>query len=105
MHYEKTTSREAYRNGYRKRSLKTRYGTLEPSQSPRAASTCKRYIHDLHNYQSFPEKHWRRIKTTNILERVNKELKRRSRAIGTFPNERSLIRLAVAILMDINEEW
>jgi|GEM_PF-3738984 len=45
----------------------------------RAASTCERYIHDLYNYQSFSEKHWRRIKTANMLERVNKELKRRSR--------------------------
>jgi len=39
------------------------------------------------------------------LEKVNKELKRRSRVVGAFPNERSLIRLAVAILIDINEEW
>ena len=55
-------------------------------------------------YQSFPEKQWRRIKTTNILERVNKELKRCSGVVGAFPNERSLIRLAVAIPIDINEE-
>jgi len=48
--------------------------------------------------------HWKRIKTTNILERVNKELKRRSRVVGAFPNERSLMRLAVAILININEE-
>jgi len=39
------------------------------------------------------------------LERVNKELKKRSRVVGAFPNEKSLIRLAVAILIDINEEW
>jgi len=45
------------------------------------------------------------MKTTNILEKVNKELKRRSRAIGAFPNEQSLIRLAVVILIDINKEW
>jgi len=69
------------------------------------ASTCERYIYDLYNYQSFPEKHWRKIKTTNILGKVNKELKRRSRVVGAFPNERSLIRLAVAILININEEW
>jgi transposase-like protein len=40
-----------------------------------------------------------------MLERLNKELKRRSRAIGAFPNDASLLRLAVTILMDINEEW
>jgi len=78
---------------------------LEGEGLKRVASTCERYIYDLYNYQSFPERHWRRIKTTNILERVNKELKRRSRVVGAFPNERSLIRLAVAILIDINEEW
>ena len=78
---------------------------LEGEGLKRVASTCERYIYDLYNYQSFPERHWRRIKATNILERVNKELKRRSRVVGAFPNERSLIRLVVAILIDINEEW
>jgi len=54
---------------------------------------------------AFPRGHWKRIRTTNGLERINKELKRRSRVVGAFPNDRSLLRLAVAILMDINEEW
>jgi len=54
--------------------------------------------------RSFPMLHWRRIKTTNISERVSKELRRRSRVAGAFPNERSLIRLAVAIPIDMNEE-
>jgi transposase-like protein len=40
-----------------------------------------------------------------MLERLNKELKRRTRAIGAFANEASLLRLAGTILMDINEEW
>jgi len=54
--------------------------------------------------RSFPMPHWKRIKTTNMLEKVTKELKRRGRVVGAFPNERSLMRLAVAILIDINEE-
>jgi len=78
---------------------------LEEEGLKRAASTCERYIYDLYNYQAFPEKHWSRIKTTNMLERVNKELKRRSKVVGAFPNEKSLVRLAVTILIDINEEW
>ncbi len=57
------------------------------------------------NYQAFPEGHWKRIRTTNMLERVAKELKRRARVIGVFPDEQSLIRLAGCILMDINKEW
>ena len=47
----------------------------------------------------------RKIRTTNRLERINKEIKRRSRVVGAFPNDASLLRLGGAILMDINEEW
>jgi len=39
------------------------------------------------------------------MERINKELKRRTRVVGAFPNDDSLLRLAGAVLMDINEEW
>ena len=41
----------------------------------------------------------------NVIERFNKELKRRTRKIGAFPDSDSLLRLVVAIAMDINEEW
>jgi len=71
----------------------------------RAADTVERFIPGLLNYRSAPPEHWRRIRTTNMLERINKELKRRSRTIGAFPNDASLLRLAGAILMDISEEW
>jgi transposase-like protein len=57
------------------------------------------------NYRAFPPEFWKKIRTTNLLERVNKELKRRTRKIGAFPNEASLLRLAGSILIDINEEW
>ena len=40
-----------------------------------------------------------------MMERVNKELKRRTKVVGAFPNEESLLRLAGSILMEINEEW
>ena len=43
------------------------------------------------------------IRTTNLMERVNKELKRRTKVVGAFPNEESLLRLVGFILMDINE--
>lgn len=72
---------------------------------PRAADTVERFIPGLLNYRIAPQDHWRRIKTTNMVERLNKELKRRSRTIGAFPNDASLLRLAGSILMDINEEW
>jgi transposase-like protein len=57
------------------------------------------------NYRAFPAEFWKKIRTTNLLERVHKELKRRSRKIGAFPNDASSFRLAGSILIDINEEW
>lgn len=71
----------------------------------RAADTIHRFNQGLMNYRSFPPEFWKKIRTTNLLERVNKELKRRSRKIGAFPNDASLLRLAGSILIDINEEW
>ena len=53
---------------------------------------------------SFPGSHWKRIRTTNGLDRVNKELKRRTRVVGAFPSDESFMRLGVSILIDINEE-
>jgi transposase-like protein len=57
------------------------------------------------NYMQFPKNHWRRIRTTNIMDRTNKGVKRRSKVIGTFPNDESVLRQVVSILIDINEEW
>jgi len=54
---------------------------------------------------SFPESHRRLIRTTNGLERVNKEVKRRTRVVGLFPNEESCLRLVSAVLMEISDEW
>src|SRR5512137_1049477 len=71
----------------------------------KSADTIERFRFSLWNYKAFPKDHWRRIRTTNGLERINKELKRRTRVVGAFPNERSFMRLAVSILIDINEEW
>jgi putative transposase len=57
------------------------------------------------NYCAFRPEFWKKIRTSNLLERVHKELKRRSRKTGAFPNDASLHRLADPILIDINEEW
>jgi transposase-like protein len=70
-----------------------------------AAETIDRFRFDLWNYKAFPMAHWRRIRTTNGLERINKELKRRSRPVGAFPSDKSLMRLMGCILININEEW
>ena len=54
---------------------------------------------------AFPTAHQRRLRTTNPLERVNMELKRRTRVAGLFPNEASLLRLVSALLAEASEEW
>lgn len=54
---------------------------------------------------SFPAEHQRRLRTTNLCERVNREIKRRTRVVGVFPNARSLERLVTAVLMEMSEDW
>lgn len=78
---------------------------LESRGYSKAADTLERFRFSLWNYRSFSREHWRRIRTTNGLERINKELKRRTRVVGAFPSDRSFMRLGVSILIDINEEW
>ena len=53
----------------------------------------------------FPEAHRRRLRTSNMLERVNQEIKRRTRVIRIFPNQSACLRLVSALLMEISEDW
>ncbi len=68
----------------------------------KAANTIERFLPGLMSYTAFPKPHGKRLRTTNVMERVNRELKRRTRVVGVFPNEESLLRLVGSILMDIN---
>ena len=54
---------------------------------------------------NFPPEHRRRLRTTNGIERLNKEIRRRTRVVGIFPNEDACLRLVTAILMETSEEW
>ena len=56
-------------------------------------------------FRSFPAEHWRKIWSTNPLERLNKEIKRHTRVVGIFPNDAAIIRLVGALLLEQQEEW
>jgi transposase-like protein len=78
---------------------------LVQKRCSKSADTIDRFSQDIWNYRAFPKEHWKKIRTTNGLERINKELKRRCRVVGAFPNDGALLRLGITILMNINEEW
>jgi transposase-like protein len=60
---------------------------------------------DVLSYLDFPEQHRSKLHSTNPLERLNKEVKRRADVVGIFPNEASIVRLIGAVLLEQNDEW
>jgi putative transposase len=60
---------------------------------------------DVLAYMAFPREHWAQIASTNPLERVNREIKRRADIIGIFPNDEAIIRLVGALMLETNDEW
>lgn len=73
--------------------------------APRLAAWAETNIPEGLTVFEFPSEHWRRIRTSNVLERVNKEIRRRTRVATIFPNEESCLRLVSAVLMEISEDW
>jgi transposase-like protein len=60
---------------------------------------------DLLAFMSFPAEHWPKLRSTNPLERVNREIGRRSDVVGIYPNDAALVRLAGSLLIEQNDEW
>jgi putative transposase len=71
----------------------------------KVAEHLEEHIEECLSCLAFPESHRRRIRTTNGLERLNQEIKRRSRVVRIFPNERSCLRLVTALAVEQSEEW
>jgi len=72
---------------------------------PQAAALLRDAMEDVLAYMAFPAEHWRRIHSTNVLERLNRELARRCDVVGIFPNMAAAIRLLGALLEEQQDEW
>lgn len=72
---------------------------------PKAAQTVLNAEEEVLAYMNFPEKHWKHIYTSNLIERLNKEIRRRFNVVSVFPDRESVIRLGGAILIEQNDEW
>lgn len=73
--------------------------------APRLASWIEENVPESFAVFRLPPAHRHRLRTTNMLERINREFKRRTRVATLFPNEASLLRLVTAVLMELSEEW
>ena len=72
---------------------------------PKVAALLEEAEEDLLAFYRFPPAHWSKLRSTNNIERVNKEIARRSDVVGIFPNDCSVIRLVGALLIEQNDEW
>ena len=74
-------------------------------KAPKVARLLEESGEEILGVYALPETHRKRMRTTNMLERQNQELKRRTRVVRVFPHEQSLLRLIAALLMETNQEW
>jgi len=72
---------------------------------PSAAETLAKHLEECLTFYRFPERHWKHIRTSNVIERAFKEVKRRTRVIGRFPNETSALVMVFSILNEERLEW
>jgi len=80
-------------------------GASMEGRFPKVAQMLYECEEDILAYMAFPKEHHRQIHSTNPLERLNKEIKRRADVVGIFPNDDSALRLLGAVMMEQNDEW
>ena len=72
---------------------------------PKVAAILERAEEDLLAFYAFPVDHWRKLRSTNPLERLNREIGRRTDVVAIFPDDASLLRLATSLVIEQNDEW
>lgn len=87
------------------REAMTRAIELVDKRYPKVAELLREAEEDVLAFMDFPKAHWRQIHSTNPLERINKEIRRRTNVVGIFPNDAALVRLVAMLLIEQNDEW
>ena len=72
---------------------------------PTACETLARHLEECLTFYRFPERYWKHIRTSNVIERAFKEVKRRTRVVGRFPNETSALVMVFSILNEERLKW